>query len=83
MAEDMGAALQDEVRELKEQLTMYEGASKYGALPGAGGTSDVSKMTTVGAVMDDSYVQLGIKGNSVTAPTSTAEQSTRRYVSVS
>ena len=46
---------QSEIRELKEEVMMYESASQLGALPGGPlGGSTVPPL-------DDSYVQLGIK----------------------
>ena len=58
LADDMSAALQDEVRELKEQLTMYESASRVGAIATTAADGADSKH------MDDSYAQLGIKSGS-------------------
>ena len=57
LADDMSAALQDEVRELKEQLTMYESASRVGAIATTAADADSKHM-------DDSYAQLGIKSSS-------------------
>lgn len=58
--------LQDEMKELKEQLTMYESASQFGITSSINGSTltTVGKETTVGASatrLDDSYAQLGIK----------------------
>ena len=48
---------QEEIQELKEQLTLYESASQFGAIPGASTVNDPTRM-------DDSYSQLGIKQTS-------------------
>ncbi len=61
ITEDMNSAIQDELRELREQVTMYESASQYGVLPG-GSSNHTQAQPTFSP--DDSYAQLGINPTS-------------------
>ena len=50
---------QNEISELKEQITMYESASQYGVFSAAGSTA--SHISVPKHELEDSYAQLNIK----------------------
>ena len=59
------------MKELREQLTMYESASQYGIFPNSSSNPSVVPSSTHDG-LDDSYAQLGIrKSNSGSAASTT------------
>lgn len=53
---------QNEIIELKEQITMYESASQYGVFSTAG--SVIERGTGAKSELEDSYAQLNIRKSS-------------------
>ena len=61
MSEDLAHSFQLEVKELKEQLQMYESASALGALPSHGMPDELRSTSGPDPAADDSMTDLGIR----------------------
>jgi centrosomal protein CEP152 len=68
ISDDLCQALQDELHDLKEQLSLYESAASFGVYPTLGSKSGSRAASPVEGYHSDSFVQLNIKGNDTKIP---------------
>ncbi|XP_064645190.1 centrosomal protein of 152 kDa-like [Lineus longissimus] len=62
ISDDLCQALQDELQDLKEQLSMYESAASFGVHPSPAPKSGSRAASPTEGCHSDSFVQLNIKG---------------------